>query len=210
MPIPLYVTSLRILIPLLIFKWPLLGILASTFMDIKDWKLIKFQSSTDYLFYQNWDKALDIYYLAIALFVTRSWKDKLAQKLAFFLFFYRLTGDLLFFFTQNRAFLFFFPNFFESFFVFYLLFTFIFRKAKIITSQKSWWILLIFLGLPKLIHEYFLHIIKTQPWQIYNLGQKLGFSGEMEANINFYSQGLIFYILPFALGLYFLKKASDR
>jgi len=201
MPIPWYVTLVRLTVPLLIFKWPLWGVLASALVDLKDWNFINFANPSDYIFYQNWDKALDIYYLTIAVITTYKWKDKIAQKLAVGLFFYRLTGDVLFWTTQNRTFLFLFPNFFESFFVFYLLYGFIFKKVKLFTSPKIFAVIFIFLGIPKIIHEYFLHVIQKQPWQFYSLGN---------ADLNFYAQALAIYILPFILSLYFTRKVQKK
>ncbi len=206
MPIPVYVTLLRLIIPLFIFKWPLWGTLASAIMDLNDWKLINFIGPQDYVFYQNWDKALDLYYLTFAVIMTYKWRDKVAQKLAVGLFFYRLTGDILFWTTQNRIFLFIFPNFFESFFLFYLLFVFICKKTQLFVSKKVWFLIFIFVGIPKLINEYFLHVIQVQPWQVYNLGEKLGFFGAIQESINLFAQALIFYILPFIIGLYWVKK----
>jgi hypothetical protein len=210
MPVPIYVTLLRLLTPLTIFKWPLWGVLASSFLDLRDWEFINFKSPSDYVFYQNWDKAMDLYYLTFAFITTLRWKDKIAQKLAFFLFFYRVIGDILFWSTQNRAFLFIFSNFFESFFIFYLLFVFLFKKVKLFTSWKIIWPLLIAIFIPKLVIEYFLHILQKQIWEVYNFSMVLGFPKSYEANVNFFAQGMLLYLFPFILGFYLVRKIQKN
>jgi hypothetical protein len=67
--------------------------------------------------YQSYDKALDIYYLAIAYISTlRNWTDGFAFGVAQFLWYYRLVGVLAFEFSGVRALLLIFPNTFEYFF----------------------------------------------------------------------------------------------
>jgi hypothetical protein len=200
MPIPNYVTLLRLVIPLFIFKWPLWGTLAAGIMDVQDWSLIHITNASDYVFYQNWDKAMDLYYLTFALITTYRWKDKIAQKVAWILFAWRLIGLVIFWHTENPTFLFIFPNVFESFFIFYLLFVFIFKRTKLFISWKIAAILVIVLGIPKLANEYFLHVLQKQIWEVWNFGKILGYSGWHESLINFYMQGLILYIMPFAIG----------
>ena len=70
--------------------------------------------------YQGYDKALDIYYLAIAYLSTmQNWTNLYAFGMSRFLWYYRLVGVLLFEFTQIRAMLLLFPNTFEYFFIAY-------------------------------------------------------------------------------------------
>ena len=70
--------------------------------------------------YQGYDKALDIYYLAIAYIATlRNWTNYAAVRISRFLFYYRLVGVVLFELTQIRWLLLVFPNVFEYFFIFY-------------------------------------------------------------------------------------------
>ena len=72
--------------------------------------------------YQSFDKALDIYYLAIAYVATmRNWTSNAAVRVAQFLFYYRLVGVLAFELTGERAMLLIFPNTFEFFFIAYSL-----------------------------------------------------------------------------------------
>ncbi len=210
MPIPDYVTFLRLFIPLFIFRWPLWGTLASAIADVSDWNLIHFSKASDYILYQNWDKAMDLYYLTFALIVTYRWKDKIAQKLAIILFVWRLIGVVVFWKTQNPIFLFIFPNVFESYFIFYLLFVAITKRHKLLTSWKTAIILTITLVIPKLINEYFLHVIQKQIWQVFNFGQALGFSGWYESLVNFYAQILILFVIPFISGLVLINWHQKR
>ena len=71
--------------------------------------------------YQNYDKALDIFYLTIAfLAVYRNWTNTTAINVARFLWYYRLFGVWLFEVFQERWILFVFPNTFEYFFIAYV------------------------------------------------------------------------------------------
>ncbi len=82
----------RFLIPLLIPRFPLPAILAALVLDAADQTI--FQSfGYDPPGYQTYDKALDVYYLAIAYFSTmRNWRDPVAFQVARFLYIYRLIG----------------------------------------------------------------------------------------------------------------------
>ena len=111
---------LRILVPLLIPRFPLPAILASLVIDGLDKSVLAGFTDLDLGFYQGYDKALDIYYLSIAYLTTmRNWSSTLAFAGARFLYYYRLVGGLLFELTGLRFLLFVFPNTFEFFFIFY-------------------------------------------------------------------------------------------
>jgi hypothetical protein len=67
--------------------------------------------------YQQYDKALDVYYLSLAYLATfRNWVSRDGFDVSRFLFYYRLVGVVLFEQTQIRAILLIFPNTFEYFF----------------------------------------------------------------------------------------------
>jgi len=71
--------------------------------------------------YQNYDKAVDIFYLTIAfLSVYRNWTNTTAINVARFPWHYRLFGVWLFEVVQQRWILFVFPNTFEYFFIAYV------------------------------------------------------------------------------------------
>ncbi|HEX7017851.1 MAG TPA: hypothetical protein VF209_03010 [Patescibacteria group bacterium] len=191
---PIYLlTLLRLLIPLLILRWPLVGILLSAFLDSLDWKLFPFEHSTDYHLYQIWDKSLDLYYGLIAFFVTFKWRDHTARKIVQSLFIYRLVGLGLFFTFDWRPALFFFPNLFENFFFFYHAFLHFTKQPLLLTSKRIAFLILISILLPKLIHEYFLHFLGHQPWELHNVGQYLGLQGIAQEEVNLLSWGLLMY-----------------
>lgn len=117
----LVVLALRFGIPLLIPRFPLPAILAALVIDAADQTI--FQQFTDLNLdgYQNYDKALDIFYLTIAfLAVYRNWTNTVAINVARFLWYYRLVGVWLFEIYQERWLLFVFPNAFEYFFIAYV------------------------------------------------------------------------------------------
>ena len=111
----------RLLVPLLIIKYPLPAIIASLVLDAVDQTV--FQAvipDADLSGYQSYDKALDIYYLVIAYIATlRNWTNQFAVYVARFLIFYRLFGVVAFELSGIRELLFIFPNTFEYFFIFY-------------------------------------------------------------------------------------------
>ena len=116
----LIVVALRLGIPLLIPRFPLPAIVAALVIDAADQTI--FQNNTDLNLdgYQGYDKALDVYYLTIAYLSTiRNWVDPFAFRVGQFLWYYRLTGVLLFELTGVRALLIIFPNTFEYFFIAY-------------------------------------------------------------------------------------------
>jgi hypothetical protein len=112
----------RLALPLLIPRIPLI-ILAALVLDGVDNSLLAHFSSVDLGPggpYQSFDKALDIYYLAIAYLATmRNWTSTPAFRIARFLFYYRLVGVVAFELLDSRAMLLLFPNTFEFFFIAY-------------------------------------------------------------------------------------------
>jgi hypothetical protein len=109
----------RLLVPLAIIRFPLPGILAAMVIDAVDQTVFQTFTSLDLSWYQGYDKALDVYYLAIAYIATlRNWTNRYGFKISRFLWYYRLVGVALFEFSQVRALLLIFPNTFEYFFDF--------------------------------------------------------------------------------------------
>ena len=114
------VVGTRLLVPLLIFRYPLPAILACLVIDGVDQSI--FQTFTDLPLdnYQSYDKALDIYYQSLAYISTlRNWTNVAAVTIGQFLMFYRLIGVLIFELADNRYLLLVFPNTFEYYFIFY-------------------------------------------------------------------------------------------
>ena len=114
------VVAARFLLPLSIPRYPLPAILACLVLDAADQSI--FQAFTDdpLTGYQAYDKALDVYYLAIAYISTmRNWRDAVAFEVTRFLYLYRLAGVTLFELGGPRWLLLVFPNTFEYFFIAY-------------------------------------------------------------------------------------------
>lgn len=159
------VIFLRVLFPLLIFKFPFLGGLVSAGLDHFDLNLIS-NFGEQFEDYQKVDKILDFYYLSIEVIVVLSWVNLSIKKIALGLFFFRSIGIILFELTGIRQILFFFPNLFEFFFLLYLFYQGISGKNYLVTKRDK---LFFYLGILfffsfKLYQEYSLHILQTGPW----------------------------------------------
>src|SRR5215218_6413555 len=115
----LVVLGLRLFVPLAIPKYPLPAGIACLVIDGLDKGIFQAFTDMNLDWYQGYDKAMDIYYLAIAYIATvRNWTNLHAFGVGRFLWYYRLIGVMLFETFQIRALLFIFPNTFEYFFDF--------------------------------------------------------------------------------------------
>ncbi|WP_410510039.1 hypothetical protein RSJ42_07940 [Methanosarcina hadiensis] len=164
------VVMARFFIPFSIPKYPLPGIIASLLLDAVDQTIFQVFTNLPLEGYQGYDKALDIYYLAITYLSTmRNWSNFFAFEISRFLFYYRLVGVALFELTEIRALLLIFPNTFEYFFIFYEAVRVkwnpgLLTKEKLVLTAALIWIVV------KLPHEYWIHIAKmdTTDWIIAN------------------------------------------
>jgi hypothetical protein len=160
----LVVVALRILVPLLIFRRPLAGTIASLLLDGLDVVIVEWfgpGGMGDH--YHSLDKLLDLYYLSIAAWTTRQWDETAPRRIAQFLFFYRVAGVALFEIVGWRPLLFIFPNLFENWFLFVLVVWRFFPSVRLTTWRTclTW---LFVLYIPKLAQEYLLHVAQAQPW----------------------------------------------
>ena len=170
-PVALTITVvLRLLVPLLIFRWHIAGALLAAFVDAIDVVLIDFLAprfgetpgfGNGYQFFDKW---LDMYYLSFAFIVSLSWQNKLARNTSIALFVWRLVGLVLFEITGVRKLFFFFPNLFENFYFFYAIAKRFFPR---LVPKTVWWLLLalFLLYIPKMAQEWALHYAELQPWQ---------------------------------------------
>lgn len=147
------IVSLRLLFPLTILRWPLAGLLGSIFLDNLDWFAFGVQTKAEYFNYQLIDKFLDTYFLSLALLVALGWRETAARIVSFWSFFYRLIGVGIYWLTQNEAWFLLFPNYFETFFLFYLIFKLFRPRENLFSSATSYWAILPLTLVPKLIHE---------------------------------------------------------
>ncbi|HEX7346201.1 MAG TPA: hypothetical protein VF253_05380, partial [Candidatus Limnocylindrales bacterium] len=114
------VIAARVLVPLAIPRFPLPGMLATLVIDGADQTIFQTFTRLDLEGYQNYDKALDVYYLSIAYTATlRNWTHHTAIAVGRFLYYFRLVGVVLFEVTQVRALLLVFPNTYEYLFDLY-------------------------------------------------------------------------------------------
>jgi hypothetical protein len=153
----LAVIGARFLVPLLIPRFPLPAILACLVLDAADQSI--FQAfGYDPPGYQSYDKAMDVYYLAMAYLSTlRNWASLPAYRVGRFLYFYRLVGVVAFELSQVRALLLIFPNTFEYFFIAY---EGIRSRWRTTRWGLRWWIgvaafIWVFIKLPQ---EWWIHV----------------------------------------------------
>ena len=108
--------------------------------------------------YQSYDKALDIYYLAIAYISTiRNWLHTTAFVSAQALWYFRLVGVLLFELLGMRTILFLFPNVFEYFFIYFESARLRWKTTRLTKRHLLWAIACIWIVI-KLPQEYWIHV----------------------------------------------------
>ncbi len=149
----------RLIGPLLILRLPLIGLGVSIFLDWGDFYFIG-----HYSFYQEVDKWLDLYYLALCLIVAWRWsQDQIARRLAIGLFAYRLVGVAALSIWQAQWLLLIFPNMFEPWFMFCLLLMYLGGQKQMFTKWRQTILPLILLLIPKMLQEYILHFYQPYP-----------------------------------------------
>jgi hypothetical protein len=151
------VVGVRFVLPLAIPRYPLPAIIGCLIVDGVDQSI--FQAfGYDPPGYQGYDKAMDVYYLAIAYLATmRNWVSPGAFQVGQFLYFYRLVGVVAFELLQSRTLLLIFPNTFEYFFIAYETVRSRWNPMRFV---RRWWIVMaaliwIFIKLPQ---EYWIHV----------------------------------------------------
>ena len=171
----------RLLVPLLIIRFPLPAIVACLVIDAVDQTVFQaLAPDADLAGYQNYDKALDIYYLVIAYISTlRNWTNQFAVSVARFLIYYRLVGVVLFELSGIREILFIFPNTFEYFFIFYEAVRLFWDPRRMgrrlvigatafiwifIKLPQEWWIHIAQLDTTDLIQEDIFGVPAGTPW----------------------------------------------
>jgi len=111
------VVTARVAVPLAIPRYPLPAMIAALVIDGVDQTIFQTFTDLDLSGYQQYDKALDVYYLSIAYMATmRNWTNFDAFGISRFLYYYRLVCVVAFEMSQIRELLLVFPNTFEYFF----------------------------------------------------------------------------------------------
>lgn len=154
------VVLVRFLLPLFILRYPLPAILGCLVVDAADQSIFQMLTDDPMPGYQTYDKALDVFYLAIAYISSmRNWRDATAFAVARFLYLYRLVGVTLFELLDQRWLLLVFPNTFEYFFIAYEAIRTrwnplrLSKKAIYLMAAVIW----VFIKLPQ---EWWIHIAK--------------------------------------------------
>lgn len=163
------VIALRIVVPLIILRYWFWGGVVAMLLDAADVILVDLTIVAGLGddgfggYYHQTDKLLDMYYLAIEMFVAWRWDNPWAKWTAAALFAFRIVGVAAFEVTQARIALFIFPNMFENWWL-YCAFVFQYREQW---SPRSWTTTLVPLGIllvPKMGQEWLLHYSEAQPW----------------------------------------------
>ncbi len=197
----------RVLVPLTIPRYPLPGILAALVLDAVDQTVFQALTGLTFEGYQGYDKALDIYYLAIAYIATlRNWTNYTAVRISRFLFYYRLLGVALFEMLHFRWLLLVFPNVFEYFFIFYEIYRLRWDPRRLTPTALLGVTALIWIVI-KLPQEYWIHVAQLDVTD--ELKQLLGYPLESSwADIA--SANVLWFLLFFAAAAYLLLIAWRR
>jgi hypothetical protein len=173
---------IRLLVPLLILRRPLPGLMLAIYVDWLDWRLLDLDNATqaDRDFYQVWDKLLDTYYLALALVVSLRWPDRLARNIGIGLFAFRLVGVAVLTATGAQGVLVAFPNLFENYVVFYFLYRFLANQELVFGSVGDAAMVVGAILLVQLPREMLLHLFDTRPWDMVRLPLAAGGSREFD------------------------------
>jgi hypothetical protein len=181
------------------------------FADGFDWDMIGIKSVAMDEVYQKWDKGMDSYSYLFILWIVLQWKDKWARNVAIGLFIFRMVGQILFFITGWRTILFFFPNIFENFVIVCLVIFWRTKNLKLSMDRGQKVLMMLVLFIPKMIQEYFQHVLIKQPWEIYSPGKMIGILKTPNANIDTTLWIILLYIIPISLFLiYHGKKLKTK
>lgn len=170
----------RLLVPLLILRFPIPAILACLVVDAADQSIFESYTTLVLADYQTYDKALDVYYLTLAYVSTiRNWGGGPDFVAGAALWYYRLVGVALFEFTSARWLLLVFPNTFEYYFVAIELFKVGRDPNKLVVRQvvkvaaviwvviklpQEWWIHIAQLDVTDAVKEHLFGVEADSRW----------------------------------------------
>jgi hypothetical protein len=157
------VIAVRLLVPLIILRYPLVGGWTALVLDALDVALMDALGGDGWYDYRLVDSPLDFYYLSLMAIVALRWRNPYAKWPALALYGWRAVGVLLFWLTGLRAVFFVFPNLFENWWL-YCVTVERFWPRLYPHSVRSAAVPLVILLIPKLVQEYFLHVLEAQPW----------------------------------------------
>jgi hypothetical protein len=154
----------RLLVPLLILRYRFWGLAAAIVADAVDAAFLRINGfEMGSVPYQEADKFLDLYYLSLAFYASRSLMEEvLARRILMVLFLWRAFGVVLFEVLGMRQILFFAPNIFEFFYIGVFGAKKFFPGISLTRPRNVVVILLLALGL-KMPQEYVMHYLEF-PW----------------------------------------------
>lgn len=148
----------RLLVPLVILRYPFRGSLAAILADMIDvvvWDSLGVANLSTH--YNQIDKLLDNYMYLIQGYTAWFWLSKEARNIALGLLAYRTVGFILYEIFSQRVLLFIFPNVFIFFYLYYVGYKY-FTGKELAVSYKSLAIIVSLLAIPKLFQEYLFHV----------------------------------------------------
>lgn len=160
------VIGVRLLTSLPILRYPLEGFIMSLEVDKWDWFWLAAgdQPESSQAVYQEWDKVLDLFTLAMALVVSLRWRDVKMRRLLAGTFALRVVGVAAFLLTRQRWLLVAFPNVFENLFLMYVVFRLLSGRERLLDGMRSTFLVGLVALVPKILEEYFLHMLNRRPW----------------------------------------------
>ena len=154
------VILIRLVVPLSILRWPLIGGMLAILADISDvfilekfgWGIFAGES------YHVFDKSLDAYYLGLECWVAAHWQDARASRIAVGLFAMRVAGLVVFQTTGSRAAFVAAPNVFENVYLLWFL-------LPGLRSRLG--LLLVIAAVPKVVQEILMHYWQFGTWEYF-------------------------------------------
>ena len=160
----LVIIAIRMVLPLLILRYWLVGALIAMFIDMVDVIMIELVGLGGFGgHYAETDKLLDSYYYVLELIIAFGWANPWARIPAVLLFVYRLIGAVIFEFTGAHIWLFIFPNLFENWWL-YVVVVMKWFPSVVPSGWKNTLVPLVLLLIPKMAQEYLLHFAEAHPW----------------------------------------------
>lgn len=160
------VIAVRLLTSLPIIRYPFEGFVVALEIDKWDWFWLAAgdQPEASQTVYQEWDKILDLFVLAMGLVASLRWPDAMVRRFLAATFVLRVVGVAAFLLTEQRWLLVAFPNVLENLFLMYVVFRLVSGRAHMLTGRRSTVLVGLVALAPKLVEEYFLHMLNRRPW----------------------------------------------
>ena len=152
------VVAVRLILPLLIARYPLPAIVGCLTVDALDQTIFQTFTRRDLGGYQVYDKALDVYYLTLAYLSTiRNWGGGPDFTVGRWLWYYRLIGVAIFEYTSAGWILVVFPNTFEYYFIAIEWYK-VHRNPNRLSARQTWTIAAALWIVIKLPQEWWIHV----------------------------------------------------